>query len=171
MQRLNLLLIIFIIIAAGVSGTAIYFYLQYSGLQAELAQLKDEKSKIATELAVLKATDLAQKAELLQLRLTNTEKSLWEARKKITELEANTNKIKPYVDATSAIDQFFSAPMTAINLANIDTKVSALKDNQVTSQWLKAKAGINIQENSWSVSELVDILYLINSKIRNLLPQ
>ena len=76
MQRLNLLLIIFIIIAAGVSGTAIYFYLQYSGLQAELAQLKDEKSKIATELAVLKATDLAQKAELLQLRLTNAEKNL-----------------------------------------------------------------------------------------------
>src|SRR3989344_1809774 len=165
MQRLNLLLIIFIIIAAGVSGTAIYFYLQYSGLQAELAQLKDEKSKIATELAVLKATDLAQKAELLQLRLTNAEKNLGEARKKTTELETNTSKIKPYVDATSAIDQFFSAPMTAINLANIDTKVSALKDNQVTSQWLKAKAGINIQENSWSVSELVDILYLINSKI------
>ena len=171
MQRLNLLLIIFIIIAAGVSGTAIYFYLQYSGLQAELAQLKDEKSKIATELAVLKATDLAQKAELLQLRLTNAEKNLGEARKKTTELETNTSKIKPYVDATSAIDQFFSAPMTAINLANIDTKVSALKDNQVTSQWLKAKAGMKIQENSWSVSELVDILYLINSKIRNLLPQ
>lgn len=172
------LLIIIAVLAIGGAG---FLFFKNQSLQnqftefktrseTEQAQLKSEKTKVETELAVLKATDLAKEAELLRLKLANTEKDLGTATKRITELETNQKKAKPYADATSAIDQFFSAPMTAGNLANIDAKISALGDNQVTVQWQKARAGINIQENSWSVSELVDTLFLVNSKIRNLLP-
>ena len=185
-------LIIILIIAAVVElGGIGFLFAQYQSLTAKntalqiklenkekaFTDLKDEKTKIETELAVLKSTDLAKEAELLQLKLKNTEKELATAQNSITNLQnkntaldANLRKITPYLDAISAIEQALNAPFTAASLANIDTKINALKDSQITSRWSQGKSTIDISQQSWMPTDVFNTIFLISSRIRNLLP-
>ena len=181
---MKILLTIFIVVAILGLGGAGYFFKTSSSLKQELGvvqnsivKLKEEKTKVETELAVLKSTDLAKEVELLQLKLKDTNKDLTAAQNNITNLqnknaslEANLRKITPYLDVTSAIEQSLSAPFTASSLANIDTKVSALHDSQITSLWLKGKGTVDIWRQSWMPSDVFPVIFLINSRIRNLLP-
>ena len=184
------LLAAFILIAVLGLGGAVFFFTQRQSLTVEntalqgklesaektVAGLKDEKTKVETELAVLKSTDLGKEVELLQLKLKNAERDFAAAEKdttglknEVNNLEANLGKITPYLDVTSAIEQSLSAPFTASSLANIDTKVSALQDSQITSLWLKGKGTVDIWRQSWMPSDVFPVIFLINAKIRDLL--
>jgi len=136
--------------------------------EQELLNLKDEKVRVETELAVFKTTDLDKEAELLRLKLKNAENEFAATEKKVVKLETNLSKMKPYAEALTAIDYFFSRPMAEANLKNIDFKVGALNDSQISAQWREAKANINIDEGSWGTREISHTLFLITSKIRGL---
>ena len=51
MQQLNKIFLIVAIVALGALGTAVYFFVQYSGSQAQVTQLIDGKIRVETELA------------------------------------------------------------------------------------------------------------------------
>lgn len=168
--------IIFIVIAVLGLGGSVYFFIQTQSLENQVLELQDAKSKTETELAALKATDLAKEVELLNLKLKTAETGLATAQKEITNLRSqindlttNISKIEPYLNAITAIEKFLGGPFTASNLGNIDAKINLLQDSQVTSQWLKAKENIDMARNSWSPQEFFDTVFLVNSKIRDLL--
>lgn len=163
----NKLLLILIVIVLGVGG---YFFWQTTVLNSQLADLKNEKSKVETELAVLKATDFVREVELLRLKLTNTERDLGVATKRKTELETNLNKIRPYTDTTTTIERFFSAPFTKKGLADIDTKISVLQDTEVLNRWMTAKATVDFANNGWGPHDFFQTVFLLNSRIKSLLP-
>ena len=154
----------------GALGVAFYFYVQYSGSQVHVTQLKDEKTKIETELAVLRASDLAKDNELLKLKLKNTEQDLAGAQSRVTTLETNLNKIKPFLDAISAIERFFSAPFTRSGLADIDTKISVFQDTEVSNRWMIAKGTVDFANNGWGPHDFFQVVFLLNSRIKSLLP-
>src|SRR3989338_2628664 len=108
MQQLNKIFLIVIVVALGALGTAIYFYVQYSGLQDQVTQLIAGKIRVETELALLKATDFAKDNELLKSKLQNTEQDLAGTQSRVKTLETNLNKIKPFLDPISVIERFFS---------------------------------------------------------------
>lgn len=136
--------------------------------EAEIENLKEEKASIEQEVTVWKVTDLDKEAGLLRLKLETAEKDLVVAGKRAIKLKTNLNKMKPYADAIAAVDNFFGRPMTNANLNNIDIKIDALNDSQITAQWMQAKADINVSENSWGTNGVVHTLFLIVSKIRYL---
>ena len=171
MEQNRLLIIVVIGIAVlGALGVAFYFYVQYSGSQVHVTQLKDEKTKIETELAVLRASDLAKDNELLKLKLKNTEQDLAGAQSRVTTLETNLNKIKPFLDAISAIERFFSAPFTRSGLADIDTKISVFQDTEVSNRWMIAKGTVDFANNGWGPHDFFQVVFLLNSRIKSLLP-
>jgi len=179
MKPLTIILIIVAILGLGGTG---FLYMErqslvvengdlqgeIKGSEKEITDLKDEKTKIETELAVLKTIDLEKEAELLRFKIKNAESDLAAAEKKSIKLETNLSKTKPYADALDAIDHFFSGPMTEANLKNIDVKISALGDSQITAQWKEAKADIDVSRGSWGVNGISHTFFLIISEIRGL---
>src|SRR3989338_5159999 len=135
MQQLNKIFLVVVIVALGALGTAVYFFVQYSGSQAQVTQLIDGKIRVETELALLKATDLAKDNELLKLKLQNTEQDLTGAQSRVKTLETNLNKIKPFIDAVYAIERLLGAPFTQKGLADIDTKIRVIQDEEVSNRW------------------------------------
>ena len=170
MQQLNKIFLIVIVVALGALGTAIYFYVQYSESQAQVTKLIDGKTRVETELALLKATDLAKDNELLRLKLQNTEQNLTGAQNRVKTLETNLNKIKPFLDAVSTIERFFSAPFTQKGLADIDTKISVLQDMEVSNRWTAARATVDFANNGWGPHDFFQVVFLLNSRIESLLP-
>ena len=182
----NKLLIILIVIAVGVGG---YLFWQNIVLNGQLTNLKSEKLKVDTELAVLKASDLAKEVELLLLKLKNTEKDLAASEKSLSEsksevsrlgskvqtLEISLNKIKPYLSALDAVQKVITGEtgITKASLANADPKVSALKDQEISDNWRKAKDNIDFDGDMVSRYDqrfFGDALSTIISRIFNLLP-
>ena len=159
-----------IVVALGALGTAIYFYVQYSGLQDQVTQLIAGKIRVETELALLKATDFAKDNELLRLKLKNTEQDLAGVQSRVKTLETNLNKIEPFSNAISTIERFFSGPFTQKGLADIDTKISVLQDMEVSNRWTIARGTVDFANNGWGPHDFFQAVFLLNSKIKNLLP-
>lgn len=145
----NKLLIIIIVIALGAGS---YFFWQNTVLNGQLANLKNEKSKVDTELAVLKASDLAKEVERLSLKLKTTEQNLSKSEQEVSRLGARVNtletsltKIKPYLSAIDAVQKVVTAEtgITKASLANADPKVAILKDSEISDYWRKAKDNIH----------------------------
>ena len=170
MQQLNKIFLVVIVVALGALGTAIYFFVQYSGSQAQVTQLIGENTRVETELALLKATDFVKDNEFLRLKLQNTEQDLTGAQSRVKTLETNLNKIKPFIDAISAIERFFSAPFTQKGLADIDTKISVLQDMEVSNRWIIARGTVDFANNGWGPHDFFQTVFLINSRIKSLLP-
>ncbi|HEY4504758.1 MAG TPA: hypothetical protein VJI73_03225 [Candidatus Paceibacterota bacterium] len=170
MQQLNKIFLVVIVVALGALGTAIYFFVQYSGSQAQVTQLIGENTRVETELALLKATDFVKDNEFLRLKLQNTEQDLTGAQSRVKTLETNLNKIKPFIDAISAIERFFSAPFTQKGLADIDTKINVLQDTDALYRWLTARNTVDFANNGWGPHDFFQIVFLLNSRIKNLLP-
>ena len=170
MQQLNKIFLIVVVVALGALGTAIYFYAQYSGSQDQVTQLIAGKIRVETELALLKATDLAKDNELLKLKLQNTEQDLAGAQSRVKILETNLNKIKPFLEVVSAIERFFSAPFTQKGLADIDTKINVLQDMEVLSRWMTARGTVDFANNGWGPHDFFQTVFLLNSRIKSLLP-
>src|SRR3990167_3576888 len=162
MQQLNKIFLVVIVVALGALGTAIYFYVQYSDSQAQVTKLIDEKTRVETEFAILRASDLAKDNELLKLKLKNTEQDLAGAQSRVTTLETNLNKIKPFLDAISAIERFFSAPFTRSGLADIDTKISVFQDTEVSNRWMIAKGTVDFANNGWGPHDFLQVVFLLN---------
>src|SRR3989344_1397077 len=170
MQQLNKIFLVVVIVALGALGTAIYFYAQYSGSQVQVTQLIDGKTRVETELALLKATDFVKDNEFLRLKLQNTEQDLTGAQSRVKTLETNLNKIKPFIDAISAIERFFSAPFTQKGLADIDTKINVLQDTDALYRWLTARNTVDFANNGWGPHDFFQTVFLLNSRIKSLLP-
>ena len=170
MQQLNKTFLVVIVVALGALGTAIYFYAQSSDSQGQVTQLIGENTGIETELALLKATDFVKDNEFLRLKLQNTEQDLTGAQSRVKTLETNLNKIKPFIDAISAIERFFSAPFTQKGLADIDTKINVLQDTDALYRWLTARNTVDFANNGWGPHDFFQIVFLLNSRIKNLLP-
>ena len=170
MQQLNKIFLVVIVVALGALGTAIYFFVQYSGSQAQVTQLIGENTRVETELALLKATDFVKDNEFLRLKLQNTEQDLTGAQSRVKTLETNLNKIKPFIDAISAIERFFSAPFTQKGLADIDTKINVLQDTDALYRWLTARNTVDFANNGWGPHDFFQTVFLLNSRIKSLLP-
>ena len=170
MQQLNKIFLVVVIVALGALGTAIYFYAQYSDSQGQVTKLIDGKTRVETELALLKATDLVKDNELLRLKLQNTEQNLAGSQNRVKTLETNLNKIEPFPDAISAIERFFSAPFTQKGLADIDTKISVLQDMEVSNRWVTARGTVDFANNGWGPHDFFQTVFLLNSRIKSLLP-
>ena len=57
----------------------------------------------------------------------------------------------------------------ANNVSGVDSKVAPLGDNEISTQWAKAKANIDLEKASWSGSDVSDTVTLITSRIRSLI--
>ena len=183
MQQVNTLFIVVIVIAVGALGVAGYFYTQHSSLRGEaknlnqqLSRLQDEKTKIETELAVLKATNLVKEVEVLTLKLVTAEKDLatvGKARSDIAldlyRLKNNLVKIPAYLNAIDAIEDVPSQGPTRENVATADAKIAVLKDDAVSSRWQAAKASIDIEKKSWMGGSIADTVRLITLTIGKLI--
>ncbi|MBI2034788.1 MAG: hypothetical protein HYT11_03605 [Candidatus Levybacteria bacterium] len=138
---------------------------------ANIDKLKNERARSEQELAVFKATDIVKEVELLRLKLKNIEADLAVVGGKITTLEATMTKIRLYADAIAAIDENLAPPPpTSLysNLKNIDVKIGELNDSQVADQWGRAKSAFDAGGDG--TADLVQALFLVTSKIRDLMP-
>ena len=175
MQQLNKIFLVVIVVALGALGTAIYFYAQYSDSQGQVTKLIDGKTRVETELALLKATDLAKEAEVLTLKLTSAEKDLASTQKNLTtaekarsdlatdlyRLKGNLAKIPAYLNAIDAMEDIAAQGPNQANVTMVDAKVALLKDDAISSRWQAAKAGINIEKQSWMGGLIADTVRLI----------
>ena len=144
--------------------------------QVRLESSDIENSQFEKELIFYKNTDLAKEVEILNLKLTNIEKNLKSTESQLNStqtqlknLQTNTTKIKPYLDVINAIENLLSEGPNANNVSNVNSKVSTLGDSEVSDQWAKAKASIDLEKSSWSGSEISATVSLITSKILSLI--
>jgi len=138
---------------------------------ADIEKLKNEKARSEQELAMLKASDLAKEVELLRLKLKNTEVDLAAIKGKIAPLDATMTKIRLYADVVAAFNQNLAPPPPTpphSNLKNIDVKVSALNDSEVTEQWRRAKLIFDTGGDGGAA--LIQTFLLVISKTIGLLP-
>lgn len=177
-----------IILALGGTG---YFYSQYASSQNALADLreqfsllKDEKNAIVTELAVLKATDLAKEVTVLNLKLKTAERdfavkekelaaALQEKANVTAQLQtarANSAKIRSRLDAIDATERMVGAGPNAQSVAAVDAKIAAVKDPDITGAWAIAKRDIDVVKMSWNGNTIGDTVIALTQSIRNLLP-
>lgn len=165
-------------------GGAGYFVRQSQLLQNQLANLKEEKSKVETEFALFKATDLAKEVELLQLKLKTVNRDFAVKEKELVATlqekagvtlqlqtaRANSTKIRSRLDAIDAIDRMVGAGPNAETAATVDSKVATVKDASVTEAWTAAKQDIDFVKMSWNGNTIADVVMALTRSIRNLLP-
>jgi len=154
-----------ILAVLGIAGAAV-FGTKYQSSQAEsktlednVSSLQEEKTQLEKDLIFYKNTDLAKDNELLRVKLENAEEDLTAARSRVTVLETNLNKIEPYTDVISAIERFLSAPFTKNGLADIETKVSALGDAEVSNRWATARATVDFANNGWGPHDFFQAVF------------
>ncbi|OGM58235.1 hypothetical protein A3A75_04315 [Candidatus Woesebacteria bacterium RIFCSPLOWO2_01_FULL_39_10] len=143
---------------------------------SQLEKAKAENSQFEKELIFYKNTDLAKEVEILQLKLNNAEKNLKSTESQLNStqnqlknLQTNIAKIKPYLDVIDAIESLLSEGPKENNVSNVNSKVSTLGDSEVSDQWARAKASIDLEKSSWSGSEISATVSLITSKILSLI--
>ena len=178
--------IIFVVIAIlGLGGTG-YFFIQTQSLEKEFVLLKDVKSKVETELAILKSTDLAKENEFLKSTLKstedafalekrnheNTQNRLTEAESKIKTLETATKRAQSYVGVLSAFNdwQFAASPLPLIDrdTRSIDTAISSLGDSHASNLWREIKVGFPMAKQTGNL-RYEEVIILITSKLASLL--
>lgn len=179
------IIILIVVALLGLGGTG-YYFMSSLRLQNEFADreklitnLKEEKSRMEIELAVLKNSDLAKDLELTQLKLKTSEKDLSESKKEVARLgarvktmEAGLNKMRPYLNAIEAIQKVVlgDTGITKSLVANADPKVSTLNDQEISGHWQKAKDNIDWERMGWQQRFFGDTISTIISRIFNLIP-
>jgi|SRR3989338_754794 len=185
MQQLNKIFLIVIVVALGALGTAVYFFVQYSGSQAQVTQLKDEKTIVETELALLKATDLVKEVEIVALKLTTVEKDLASTKKDLSEVEKARSdlaldlyrlrnglaKVPAYLSTIDTMEDINADGPSNANVSAVDAKVVSLKDDSVSKQWQIARAGIDIEKKSWMGGEIARAIKIMTQAITKLISQ
>ena len=59
---------------------------------------------------------------------------------------------------------------TQKGLADIDTKISVLQDTEVSNRWMSAKGTVDFANNGWGPHDFFQIVFLLNLRIKSLLP-
>lgn len=167
------------LIAAGI------FFAQNSSLKKEAKTLQSELTKTQKSLTEAEKkliyyqnTDLAKEVEILKLKLATAEKDLAASvdqvsslQKRVDTLEANSDKIQLHLEAINAINEmFFGSGPSEKGVAQIDVKIAALKDSEITNLWQQAKAGIDTEKRSWGGDSIGRTLDKITSRVSDLLP-
>lgn len=178
MKQTTISLIIIAVLALGAGG---YFFYQNQLSQAQAAKLKDEKTKVETELAVLKNSNLAKENENLQFKLDTAKKDLAVSQKeaadqkaKIGSLDAKLTKIRPYAEAIDAIQKIFLSglmlPSTPEIASRVDPKIKALGSPELLEDWLEAKAHMNSPPGSYSPQPVGVVVTRLMNRILGFLP-
>lgn len=176
--------VILIMVVVLVLGGGGYFAYQNYALQNKLAGLAEEKASIVTELAVLKATDLAKEVEIMQLKLKTAERDFAAKEKELAgalqekasaalqlqTARANSTKIRSRLDAIDATERMIGAGPNAQSVASVDAKISAVKDADITEAWAVAKRDIDFVKMSWNGNTIAGVVMALTRSIRNLLP-
>lgn len=145
-------------------------------LGAQLESLKEEKSRVDTELAVLKNTDLAKEVELLEAKLgvaksdlAKKERDLASANNRLKAVDANRGKINSHLDAIEAVSKnYWHYTLTEQILDGIEAKVKALGDSEIFSLWIVARK--QTTPDSANPSAVWDVVGRMLTKVRSLLP-
>jgi len=171
------IIIVSLIAVIGVVGAGVFWY-QLSRAQRELEHLEDEKAKISTELAVLKATDQALRAELLQEKLSTAERNLVAAqqetasiRERNATLEENARKFQPTFRAVAVAHRVFSGGNLPARFPDVEKAIAALGDPALLARWRNAErvARDDLADGSWSPQPLDDILSILIDNVEQLL--
>lgn len=182
--------ILVVIAVIGFLGAGLFFAQsqqlrgEIKNLAAKLETTQKDLSEAEKELIYYKNTDLTKELEILQLKFDNRGKALADTQKELTsaqdqaanlqaqvvEQQTNNQKIRLYLEAADATEDFLAAGPTSSGVAKIETKVAALKDSLVSSKWAEAKAGVDVAKQSWSGSAISDMVKTITSRIRSLAP-
>ena len=168
------LIIIVIVVAVLGIGAGVFLFTKNQSLQAQLTNLKDEKTKTETELAVLKATNLAKEVEFLRLNLKATEKDLAALQNEVPDLKARirtfetgVSKLESYLNAIDAIENMVGGGPTAAGIASVDSALNKLNDSSVSDRWANAKRGIDLERKSWQGTNISDTVITVTSRIRD----
>lgn len=161
-------------------GGLTYLYLnlrsELDTTKKTLEQVREEKARVDTELAVLKNTDLAKEAELLKTKLNIAEKDLAQKEQDLTSannrlktIEANRGKIKSDLDAIEAVSSnYWHYTLTEPILDSIEAKIKTLGDSETLSLWMVARN--QTTPNSANPSAVWDVVSRILANVRSLLP-
>lgn len=159
-----------------------FLFTKNQSLQNQFENLGKEKTKVDTELAVLKASDLAKEVELLSFTLKATQKNLSESESeasrldsRVKTLETSLSKIGPYLSAIDAVQKVENGEtgITKVSMANADPKVTVLQDPEISDHWRKAKDNIHFdgdRVSSYNQKFFGDAISAMVSRIFNLLP-
>lgn len=161
-----------------------YFAYQNQVSQSQIAGLTEEKNKIETELAILRATDLAKEIELLRLQLKTAERDFAAKEKELAAAlqekasvtlqlqtaRANSAKIRSRLDAIDATERMVGAGPNAGSVAAVNQKIVAVKETDITEVWTIAKRDIDFIKMSWNGNTIADVVMALTRSIRNLLP-
>jgi len=179
---MKITIIVVLLVALVSLGAVGYLYTQnlasqnkIEQLNQQLSRLEDEKTKIETELMILKATDLAKEAEVLTLKLASAEKDFASTQKNLViveksrsdlaldfyRLKSNLAKIPAYLNAIDAMEDIAAQGPNQTNVAAVDAKVALLKDDAISSRWQTARAGINIEKQAWMGGLIADTVRMI----------
>lgn len=188
MRQTNRVFIAAIVLALGAGG---YFVWHNQVLSAQLnrameqvAELKEAKSEVETELAVLRASDFIKEIELLQLKLKTAEQNLVAKERglatalqeksglanQLQAARANSAKIRARLDAVDVVERMVGAGPNAESVANVDSKIAMVKEAGVTEVWAIAKRDIDFARMSWNGNTIADVVMALTRSIRNLLP-
>lgn len=162
-----------------IGGLTFFYFSLRSELDAtkkSLEQVKEEKAKVDTELAVLKNTDLAKEVEILKIKLNISQRDLAQkgqdlasANNRLKTIEANRGKITSQLDAIEAVSSnYWKYTLTDPILDNIESKIKALGDSEILSLWTVARN--QTTPNSANPSAVWDVVSRILANVRNLLP-
>lgn len=146
----------------------------------QVAELKEAKSEVEKELAILKSTDLAKDNELLKLKLKVAEKDLVASQSEAsrltlsnTTLESNAKKIKAYFKAVDLLQQsFFGGGRLEYKLPEIGKAISALGDKALSDKWrdIEQTVRADLADDSWSPAPLGEMTDALINRIKNFLP-
>lgn len=169
----SLIVLIIIIAVLGLGGTGYFF---------------EAKSKVETELAILKRTDLAKENASLKLKLKSFEEELSTEKEKNIEanlkmrtleeafkkLEARLSKLKLFFGVLSAFhDWEYDSSHSGLHIldrstSQIDSAISVLNDSPISNLWTTVKANFPRAKETGDF-RYGEVLILIHSKISNLI--
>ena len=175
----SIAIISLLIATVALVGGGGYFFYQNQLFEKQIADLKNEKSKVETELAVLKASDLAKDLELTRLKLKTSENDLAESKKEVVRLgsrvktlETSLRSIKHYLSAIDAVQEVVlgESGVTKSLVASADPKVVALQDAEISGSWQEAKQNIDFERMSWQQRFFGDTISTIILRILTIIP-
>ena len=101
----------------------------------------EEKTKVETELTVLKSTNLAKENEILQLKLKTAEKDLAQEKETFGQFRNRVTSIPQIVDALSLIvslvyaENVSQCPSQFGRFGEVRQKIVALSDTRLLNAW------------------------------------
>lgn len=122
-------------------ASAGFLFTKTQPLQNRLESLGEEKTKIETELAVLKNTNLAKENEILQLKLKTAEKDLAREKEAFGQFRSRTASIPQIADTLSLIvslvfaENVSQCPSQFGRFGEVRQKIVVIGDTRLLNAW------------------------------------